>query len=103
LYNEDKEVFFIAKKGQKFGRYTKQQREEFIKGVQEGLSSSELAQKHDLPRGTVFTWKHRYLKTGTLEPKKKGRPEQPGKENYKLRYEILKKFMDSTKGGGKKN
>ncbi len=103
MYTENKEVFSIAKKGQKYRKYSQEEREAFIKSLQEGLSETQLSRKHAMPLGTVQTWKHRYRHTGTLEPRKKGATTHSDQENYKLRYEILKKFMDYTKGGGKRN
>jgi len=103
LYTESKEVFFVAKQGQRYRKYTTQQRNAFIKDLEKGMSKSQLSQKHGIPGGTARTWVHRYRKTGTLEPMKRGRPPVADKDNYKLRYEILKKFMDYTKGGGKRS
>lgn len=92
----------MAKKGQTFKAYTDEERQAFIDDMKAGMSIKELSKKYRMPIGTVNTWKHRYKRLGTLEPSKRGKPSASEEKGYQIRYEILKKFMDFSKGGGKK-
>ena len=91
-----KEVYFImAKKGQKFQKYTQEEKEKVLKEYLNGISSTCLSKKHNIPKGTIKTWSmkvyHPELNTGN----KKGRPKESNltKEDWKERYEILKKYQ----------
>ena len=84
----------MAKKGQKFIKYTECEKEEILQKYISGISGYYLAKEYGIPVNTIKTWKtkvdHPELNTG----KKRGRPKESDltKEDYKERYEILKKY-----------
>ena len=86
----------MAKKGQKFKKYTTEFRDKVVKEkITEGKSYTSLGEKYGISKKTVETWFRRYKKQGHLIEKKKGRPKQSEETNYKEKYEILKKFLES--------
>lgn len=80
---------FMASKGQKFKKYTKEFKETVLEEHHNGYSSKYLSLKYGVPMGTIDTWGYqiRYPKTGKL-----GRPKKEDID-YKERYEILKKYQ----------
>ena len=52
-------------------------------------------QEYGVSNNTIRQWKYKLRKTGTLENKKKGRISEKNltKEDWKERYEILKKYQ----------
>lgn len=87
----------MASKGQKFNKYTNEYRNEIIEKFQKGASSTCLAKEYGISRFTILTWirktKHPELYLG--QGQKRGRPKESDltKEDYKERYEILKKYQ----------
>ena len=83
----------MAKKGQKFKKYSSELREEILKKYWNGEIATNLAKEYDVPVDTIYMWDYnvKHLRTG----KKRGRPKQGEltKEDYKERYEILKKYQ----------
>jgi len=89
----------MAKKGQKFNKYTTEFRNKVVmENVDQGKSYTSLGEKYNISKKTVETWVRRYKKQGHLIEKKKGRPKQSEETNYKEKYEILKKFLESLEG-----
>jgi transposase-like protein len=82
----------MAVKGQRFRRYSAELKEEVLKKYLSGVSASVLAEQYGVPRGTIKTWK-RGIERG-MAGSARGRPRSKGltMEDYKERYEILKKF-----------
>lgn len=81
----------MAKKGQKFNKYTKEFRQMIINEVLE-FGYTYIAIKYNINKNTVQSWYLNYKK-GILN--KKPRPEGTRDlEYYKVRYEILKKLHD---------
>ena len=84
----------MASKGQKFINHTGKEKNEILNRYISGESGYQLAKKYGIPVGTIKTWKtkvdHPELCTGN----KRGRPKEKDltKEDYKERYEILKKY-----------
>lgn len=86
----------MASKGQKFKKYTLVQKEEVLAKYIEGYSARYLEEIYGISRKTIETWKQKvlhpekYMKLG-----KRGRPKEKDltKEDYKERYEILKKYQ----------
>ena len=86
----------MASKGQKFKKYTLVQKEEVLAKYIEGYSARHLEEIYGISRKTIETWKQKvlhpekYMKLG-----KRGRPKEKDltKEDYKERYEILKKYQ----------
>ena len=86
----------MAKKGQKFNKYTNYIIVEVLKELQTGKSSLQISRERNIPAKTIRTWKrkmilHPELNTGV----KRGRPKESDltKEDWKERYVILKKYQ----------
>lgn len=94
-YISERRCFLMAKKGQKFSKYTDELKVKVMSKVKEGVSFSHLSKEYKIPLGTIATWtrkkNHPELNTGN----KQGRPKAKDltKEDYKERYEILKKYQ----------
>ena len=89
----------MAKKGQKFKRYSKELKEEILKKYyEENIPSTMLGKEYDVPEDTIRTWV-RKIKSGqdVLVDHRQfssGRPpKDEDKIDYKERYEILKKYQ----------
>ena len=85
----------MAKKGQKYNNYAEDLKIEIITEFQEGASSNYLAQKYGISRFTILCW-IRKIKKPELYPglgQGRGRSKKlETLEDYKERYEILKKY-----------
>lgn len=64
------------------------------KKYNEGISSSYLEKKYGISNNTIRQWKYKLRKNGTLVNQKRGRLKESNltKEDWKERYEILKKY-----------
>jgi transposase-like protein len=88
----------MASKGQKFKKYSNNLKEEIINELLDGKSYTELSRKYDVSAKTISTWQQK-LRHPEKYPgygrKKNGRPKEKDltKEDYKERYEILKKYQ----------
>ena len=85
----------MAKKGQKFIRYTEKEHQEIIQRYLNGESGYRLAKEYGIPVGTIKMWKHKIDHPEKITGNKRGRPKEKDltKEDYKERYEILKKYQ----------
>ena len=86
----------MASKGQKFNRYTEEQILEIVQRCINGESSYRLAKECGISVGTIKTWKRKFVNHPELyTDNKRGRPKEKDltKEDYKERYEILKKYQ----------
>ena len=85
----------MAKKGQKFQRYTDKEKENIISEYLVGRESlKSIAEKYGITsRKTVFNWLKKYRNTGTTNSSKRGRSLKNEVIDYKTRYEILKKYQ----------
>ena len=88
----------MASKGQKFKKYDNKIKEDVICELQTGTSSYYLSEKYDIPTRTIQTWKRKFINHPELFPNAgsgRGRPKEKNltKEDYKERYEILKKYQ----------
>lgn len=88
----------MASKGQKFKKYSNNLKEEIINELLDGKSYTELSRKYDVSAKTISTWqqKLRHPEKYTGNGRKiKGRPKEIDltREDYKERYEILKKYQ----------
>ena len=83
----------MASKGQKFKKYTPEQKETILKEYISGESSAYLSKKYDVPSKTIRVWLFN-TKHGKIGGKR-GRPSKKNLtlEDYKERYEILKKYQ----------
>jgi transposase len=95
------EVFFImAKKGQKYEDYGDDIRQMIInENTIKGTGARSLARKYNIPRGTISNWIYNFKNEGVINKRKKGRKRETEEANYKEKYEILKKFLESLEGG----
>lgn len=86
----------MARKGQKQRKYTDEFIEHIVKlNQEEGRSERSLSREYGIPRGTITTWIFKFKQRGTTKREKQGRPKQSEENNYKEKYEILKKFLES--------
>ena len=85
----------MALKGQKYSKYSDELKSEIMTKINSGMSIRYVAKQYEIPSGTVMTWtmkkNHPELNTG----KKRGRAKEKNltKEDWKERYEILKKYQ----------
>ena len=96
-YTSERRCFIMASKGQKFRKYSNEERDILLKEYFEGASSGCLARKYDIPIKTVKNWIYKYKnpeKFPGLGRKPTGRPKEKNLtlEDYKERYEVLKKY-----------
>lgn len=83
----------MAKKGQKFNKYTVEFRQEVVQKYFDGKGSSRsLAKEYGISFNTIKTWIRAFKKQIPIGQQKKGRPKEEIID-YKERYEILKKFQ----------
>ena len=88
----------MASKGQKFKHHSYDLK---IKIVDEyfniGGSSYSLAKKYNISRSSIKNWIEEYRKTGSISKEEnRGKSKNSGRislEDYKERYEILKKYQ----------
>ena len=88
----------MAKKGQKFLKYTADERKEILDKYLNGIPSPRLEKEYGVPERTIRNWKRKYISHPELYPglgQKRGRSRESEltKEDYKERYEILKKYQ----------
>lgn len=93
----------MAKKDQRFRKYSPELKEKILKEYLDGLGGEcSLARKYNIPRETIKNW-IRKLEKGIDISKDgrgcKGRPKTKNLtlEDYKERYEILKKYQTLLK------
>lgn len=85
----------MAKKGQKFKRFTDEERTEIVdKYISGNYGYKSIANEYEISWKTVESMVRKYRKTGTTISEQKGRPKEKDltKADYKERYEILKKY-----------
>ena len=85
----------MAKKGQKFIRFTDEERTEIVGKYLAGKGGYRaLAREYGISWKTVESMIRKYRKTGTTISEQKGRPTEREltREDYKERFEILKKY-----------
>ena len=94
----------MAKKGQKFMKFTDEHREEILNKHLQGYSARQLGEEYGISRKTIETWKQKIIHPELNTGKKRGRPKEADltKEDYKERYEILKKYRAFLKAGREK-
>jgi transposase len=82
----------MAKKGQKFKRYSIDERKEIINKLNQGHSSFELGKEYGISNNTIRMWLYQFNKGNSMQ-NKRGRPKGKEEIDYKERYEILKNFQ----------
>ena len=86
----------MASKGQKFIRFTDEEITEIVGQYLSGQGSyKSIAKDRGISWKTVESIVRKYKNTGTTISKQKGRPKEKDltKEDWKERYEILKKYQ----------
>ena len=87
----------MAKKGQKFRRFTDEEREKIVKEYLEEMCGYKyIARKYTISWKTVESMVRKYRKTGTtIRKSPPGRMKEKNLtiDDYKERYEILKKYQ----------
>ncbi len=86
----------MATKGQKFKTFTNEERTEIIsKYISGKYSYASLTKEYNISWKTVESMVRKFKKTGLTIKDKKGRNNQSylTKEDWKERYEILKKYL----------
>lgn len=88
----------MAKKGQKFGKYSYELKMEVINKYLNGEGGYDsLSKEYNIPRKTVETWIYQYKhKNNNMLPKRRGKIKEENID-YKERYEILKKYQTFLK------
>ena len=83
----------MANKGQKFKKYSTELKTKILKKYNSGISAHQLSIEYDVPQGTIEMWNYnlKHCKVGG----KRGRQKESNLtlEDYKERYEILKKYQ----------
>ena len=85
----------MATKGQKFRKYTETEKEEILQKYLEGYSARYLGELYGISRKTIETWKQKILHPEKITGNRRGRISEKNltKEDWKERYEILKKYQ----------
>ena len=92
----------MALKGQKFRKYNQDIINIILKDYRNtGMSFSQLSKKYDIPMKTINNWVYKYNNPqkfpglGKKRGTRGGRPKEKDltKEDWKERYEILKKYQ----------
>ena len=95
-YTSERRCFLMALKGQKFIRFTDEERAEIVSQYLSGQGSyRSIAKERGISWKTVESMIRKYRNTGTTIAEQKGRPKEKDltKEDWKQRYEILKKYQ----------
>ena len=84
----------MAKKGQKFINYTDDMIKTVLLEIKTGKSLRQIAREQGIPTGTIMTWSYKANHPEKNTGNKRGRQKEKDltKEDYKERYEILKKY-----------
>ena len=86
----------MAKKGQKFNKYSEELKQEIIQKYLGGKGSARsLAKEYNVSYKTIDTMIYRYKHPELITGKKRGRPKEKEltKEDWQERYEIVKKYQ----------
>lgn len=85
----------MAKRGQKQRTYDLKFKEMIInERIHKGKSVAYLSKEYDIPQGTIETWVYKFKHTGILKAKQRGRPKSDPNQDWKEKYEILKKYLE---------
>lgn len=85
----------MASKGQNYKKYDSNIQDEIMNKVNAGHSLRMLAKKYNIPFGTIATWTHKKNHPELVTGNKRGKQKEKDLtiEDYKERYEILKKYQ----------
>ena len=94
-------VFFMAKKGQKFSKYSNEVVNEVLNDFfVKKYSMGYIARQRNIPEGTIRTWVFKCQRPELFpgHGMKKGRPKKDDPDpDWKERYEILKRYHSFLK------
>lgn len=88
----------MASKGQKFNKYSEEIIQDILEELKMGKSSLQISRERNIPAKTIRTWKMKRILHPEDYPNqglKRGRPKEKNltKEDWKERYEIVKKYQ----------
>ena len=85
----------MATKGQKFKKYSDTIKQRAIDDIKKGNSINYISNHYNIPHGTVSNWHQKIIHPELLLKGEPGRPKESNltKEDWKERYEILKKYQ----------
>ena len=85
----------MASKGQKYNNYTLEEKSIILEECRKGFSSGYLEKKYGISANTIRLWKYKNNHPELITGNKRGRQKEKEltKEDYKERYEILKKYQ----------
>ena len=83
----------MAKKGQKFKKYSPELKEQILEEYKDGFSSRYLGKKYNIPYQTIDMWLYRIKHCLVGGKQGKHKTKNLTLEDYKERYEILKKYQ----------
>ena len=85
----------MASKGQKFNKYSDDLKQEIMSKIKQGMSIRYIAKQYNIPSGTIFTWTDKKNHPEKVTGLKRGRVNKSNLtiEDWKERYEILKKYQ----------
>ena len=96
-YTSERRCFLMASKGQKFNKYFGDLKEEILSKYNFGTPGPQLAKEYGISRFTIASWvrKQNHPELFVDKGNKRGRPKEKDltKEDWKQRYEILKKYQ----------
>ena len=94
-YTSERRCFSMATKGQKFEKYTDDIKKIVMEDIKKGKSINYLSKFYGIPHGTISNWHQKIIHPELQLKGKRGRPKESNltKEDWKERYEILKKYQ----------
>ena len=85
----------MASKGQRFSKYSNEFKDIILNKIKQGQSLRYIAKQYNIPFGTICSWTDKKNHPEKIMNLKRGRPKEKDltKEDWKERYEILKKYQ----------
>ena len=85
----------MASKGQKFEKHSDNIKQKVMDDIREGKSINFISKTYNIPHGTVSNWHQKIIHPELNLKGKRGRTKESNltKEDWKERYEILKKYQ----------
>ena len=100
-YTFERRCFTMASKGQKFQKVDEKTKEEILSKYNSGIPGPQLAKEYSISRFTIASWirKQNHPELFMNQGQKRGKQKEKDltKEDYKERYEILKKYQTFLK------
>ena len=85
----------MASKGQRFSKYSNEFKDMILNKIKQGQSLRYVAKQYNIPFGTICSWTDKKNHPEKIMNLKRGRQKEKDltKEDWKERYEILKKYQ----------